>query len=76
MQDFPRLITELPTIEIGFLTNCLNYVEIWTTGKDEILNLYDFQGEQLNNREQAKVYNNVPHLGHKAVDIFEALEHK
>ncbi|XP_078311399.1 uncharacterized protein LOC111132775 [Crassostrea virginica] len=49
MLDFPRLITDIPTIGNGSITHvsCLTDEEIWIIGNDEILNLYNLQGEVL-----------------------------
>ncbi|XP_078311396.1 uncharacterized protein LOC111132774 [Crassostrea virginica] len=49
MLDFPRLITDIPTIGNGSITHvsCLTDEEIWIIGNDEILNLYNMQGDVL-----------------------------
>ncbi|XP_078311398.1 uncharacterized protein LOC111132770 [Crassostrea virginica] len=47
MLDFPRLITDIPTIGNGTHVSCLSYEEIWIIGNDEILNLYNLQGDVL-----------------------------
>ena len=49
MLDFPGLITDIPTIGNGSITHvsCLTDEEIWIIGNDEILNLYNLQGEVL-----------------------------
>ena len=47
--DIPRLITDIPTSEYGYLFNitCLSDEKIWTSGDNEILNLYNLKGELL-----------------------------
>ena len=47
MLDFPRLITDIPTIGNGTHVSCLSDEEIWIIGNDEILNLYNLQGDVL-----------------------------
>ncbi|XP_022304380.2 uncharacterized protein LOC111111600 [Crassostrea virginica] len=47
--DVPRLITEIPTTGCGYLYNlsCLSDEEIWTSGTNEIMELYNLKGELL-----------------------------
>nr|XP_022308271.1 E3 ubiquitin-protein ligase TRIM36-like [Crassostrea virginica] len=47
--DVPRLITDIPTSEFGELyhVSCLSDEEIWTSGNNEIMNLYNMKGEVL-----------------------------
>ena len=49
MLDFPGLIADIPTIGNGSITHvsCLSDEKIWIIGNDEILNLYNLQGEVL-----------------------------
>nr|XP_022309169.1 uncharacterized protein LOC111114917 [Crassostrea virginica] len=59
--DVPRLITDIPTTGYGRLWNvsCLSDEEIWTSGTNEIMKLYNLKGEvqksvqtKLGNRPQ------------------------
>ncbi|XP_078321654.1 uncharacterized protein LOC111111319 [Crassostrea virginica] len=47
--DVPRLITEIPTTGYDVLWNvsCLSDEEIWTSGDNEIMKLYNLKGELL-----------------------------
>ena len=52
MLDFPSLITDIRTIGNGSITHvsCLIDEEIWIIGNDDILNLYNLQGEVLRSK--------------------------
>ncbi|XP_078331651.1 uncharacterized protein LOC111101564 [Crassostrea virginica] len=50
--DEPRILTDIQTEYIGILNglrsvSCLNDIELWTCGNDNILRLYNLQGELL-----------------------------
>ncbi|XP_078321303.1 uncharacterized protein LOC111111601 [Crassostrea virginica] len=47
--DVPRLITDIPTTGYGYLYNvsCLSDEEIWTSGDNKIMKLYNLKGELL-----------------------------
>ena len=47
--DIPRLISDIPTSEYGYLFNitCPSDEKIWTSGDNEILKLYNLKGELL-----------------------------